>query len=395
MNPTILNSSFQHPTDGWYQVEALGEHPHRTANLVQVIDAEAAEAIVKRFNTDAAAGALRHGHELLIDHEHFSEQPDQETRAYGWLAELQHRADGIYGRIRWTKTGKEAVDGGDYRFFSTEYEPADLVAVGETNAKGGQVRHVRHVRPVRLAGLTLTNMNNNRGQRPITNREGAPSTASARSQKHHRAETVLGAPIQTTFADGQAGVRPGASAHTDTTSTQNKGTTMKSVCTLLGLSAEAEETAVHAAVSRLLNRGDITTDALAALRAEHQSLAEQNQTLLGEQAEALLDGCGVKDERLRNRLADGLKLLKNRQERLGYLADFGYEPGKASAEGSRPTARVLNRGTGAARELPASFANENEQAVAVKIQNRAGELQGKGLKYDAAWNQARREILRP
>lgn len=169
---------------------------------------------------------------------------------------------------------------------------------------------------------------------------------------------------------------------------------MKSVCTLLGLSAEADETAVHAAVSRLLNRGDISCDALAALRAEHQSLAEQNQILLGEQAEALLDGCGVKDERQRNRLKDGLKLLKNRQERLGYLADFGYEPGGGRSQ-TAATARVLNRGTGATRELPISFAGENEQAVALKIQNRAGELQGRGLKYDAAWNQAKREILSP
>lgn len=166
---------------------------------------------------------------------------------------------------------------------------------------------------------------------------------------------------------------------------------MKSVCTLLGLSADADEVAVHAAVAKLLNRGDIAPDALAALRAEHQTLAEQNQALLSEQSETLLDGCGVKDDRLRNRLKDGMKLLKNREERLGYLADFGFTPGGERSQ-TAATARVLNRGTGAAKE-PAVLHKDNEQSLAIKIQSRANELQGKGLKYDSAWNQARREVL--
>ena len=170
---------------------------------------------------------------------------------------------------------------------------------------------------------------------------------------------------------------------------------MKSVCTLLGLSADADEIAVHAAVTRLLNRGDIAPEALAALRAEHQSLAEQNQILLAEQSETLLDGCGVKDERVRNRLKDGMKPLKNRQERLSYLADFGYEPGKGpnGQDARATTARVLNRGNAVARESVTGSSSEGEQAMAIKIQNRANELQGKGMKYDVAWNQARREIL--
>ena len=169
MNTRILNKDFQHPADGWYQIEALGNHPNRAAGVMQVIDRPAAEAIVKAFNSEAAAGKLRHGAEMLIDHEHFSDQPDQETRAYGWLQELQNREDGIYGRIRWTTTGQTAVDGGDYRFFSTEYDPNDLQVVKNGNKKS----KLREVRPMRLDGLTLTNMNNNKGQKPITNRRQA------------------------------------------------------------------------------------------------------------------------------------------------------------------------------------------------------------------------------
>ena len=393
MNPTILNHAFQHPADGWYQIEALGNHPHRAARLVQVIDHSAVEAIVKHFNADATAGRLRHGSEMLIDHEHFSDQPDQETRAYGWLQELQQRADGVYGRIRWTSTGKAAVDGGDYRFFSTEYEPQDLALLKAESGK--QESENKRVRPMRLAGLTLTNMNNNRGQKPITNRAdaGVAAAGAACGRAAHNQTT--------TFADGQAEFWPASADINETNGDghrpplQNQGTTMKSVCTLLGLAAEADEIAVHAAVSRLLNRGDVSPEALASLRAEHQSLSGQNQNLLAEQSETLLDGCGVKDERVRNRLKDGMKLLKNREERVNYLADFGYEPGKndgAHRDAATKQTRVLNRGTGPVKE-PSATLGESEQSLAVKIQNRASELQGKGLKYDPAWNQAKREVM--
>ena len=64
---------------------------------------------------------------------------------------------------------------------------------------------------MRLDGLTLTNANNNKGQKPITNRE---------------------VPIDP----------------------PQKAKQMKTVCTLLGLSADASEEAVHAEVARALNR---------------------------------------------------------------------------------------------------------------------------------------------
>ena len=169
--PICNRQEFSHPDDAWYQIEAKGEHPNRAAGVVQVIDDAAIAAIVNRFNADARAGALRHGSELLIDHEHFSDQLDQETRAYGWLQNLQARWDGIYAKIWWTNTGKAATDGGDYRFFATEYDLADAQTLG----KQGEATRIR---PLALAGLTLTNQPNNKGQDPITNR------SPARAQSH-------------------------------------------------------------------------------------------------------------------------------------------------------------------------------------------------------------------
>ena len=123
MNPSILKSRISTSPDGWYQIEAKGEHPNRRAGVVQVIDDRACEAIVNRFNAEAGEAGFAG---MLIDHEHFKHDEDKETVAYGWLGKLENRADGIYGQIRWTETGRKAVDGGDYRFFSTEYDSKDL-----------------------------------------------------------------------------------------------------------------------------------------------------------------------------------------------------------------------------------------------------------------------------
>jgi phage I-like protein len=400
MNTRILNREFQHPADGWYQIEALGNHPNRAASLVQVIDAEAATDIVNRFNADAAAGQLRHGHELLIDHEHFSDQPDQETRAYGWLQELQNRsnldvAPGIYGRIRWTSTGRTAVDGGDYRFFSTEYDPADLHSA-ESGVRNAELKEMR---PTRLAGLTLTNMNNNRGQKPITNRDAATerglSQSAARAQSNPLRVETTRAPR--TFA--------GSWEPVDSTKTNTKtaalcrdaatpiNQTMKTVCTLLGLSAEADEASVHAAVSKLLNRGDITPEALATLRAEHHRFGETNDLLLGEQLTGLLAEHGITDDKIANRLKPVLTPLKNREERLACLADLGFKAGGLAPNAFGATTRVLNRGAGADLSRHAET-TADDKTIAQKIKNRANELKGASPKraFDDCWNQAAGEI---
>ena len=154
-----MTSPFQMPADGWVMIEPAGEHPN--GDIVQVIDQKAINAIVSRFNDDAKAGKLSHGDSVLVDQEHFKNDPDKATTAFGWLTGLQGRKDGIYGQIRWTATGQKAIDGGDYRFFSTEYLRKDMEPLGENRE-----------RPLRLDGVTLTNQPNNKGMKPITNRAG-------------------------------------------------------------------------------------------------------------------------------------------------------------------------------------------------------------------------------
>ena len=140
MNTSILNreNNFQHPSDGWYNIEAKGEHPNKRAGVVQVIDDAACFAITAAFNSQASAPGYPG---MLIDHEHFKHDQDKETVAYGWLTALANRADGIYGQIRWTDTGRKAVDGGDYRFFSTEYDPEDIEVIKPSSAGLGDRVH--------------------------------------------------------------------------------------------------------------------------------------------------------------------------------------------------------------------------------------------------------------
>ena len=161
----LLNRDFQRPADGWYALEVPGEHPNRAANVIQVIDEAAVASIVRRFNQEAEHYEAHNGTAypgMLIDIEHFKHDTARETRAYGWLMRLQNREGVPYGQIRWTAVGQQAVDGGEYRFFSTEYDPKDLVVLNGTRPS--------RVRPLRLDGLTLTNEPNNRGGKPITNR---------------------------------------------------------------------------------------------------------------------------------------------------------------------------------------------------------------------------------
>lgn len=331
MNSSILNRDFSHPSDGWYQIEAKGEHPNRAAGVIQMIDDQAAESITNHFNQEAATGKLRHGSEMLIDHEHFSDQPDKETRAYGWLLELQHRADGIYGRIRWSKTGKEAVDGGDYRFFSTEYEAAECIECSESDTEGAQSPSgqtaPKRVRPTRLAGLTLTNMNNNRGQKPITNR-GSDDAA-------HSSPTI-------------------------------ETKTMNTVAIKLGLATDASEEIVLAEVTRLLNR----VTEMIPHEEENKSLRERLNAVESEQVHTLLDLHGVKDEKIRNRLKPVLVGLKNREERVAALLDFGFKA-EERRMAERPSPRLLNRNDG--RQLNPELLSLNEQALAQRAESEIGD----------------------
>ena len=365
MNKPILNREFKHPVDGWYHIEPRGEHPNREAGVVQVIDGEACAAIANRFNQDADAGTLTHGHEMLIDHEHFSHDVDKETRAFGWLTRLQNRDDGIYGQIRWSTTGRAAVDGGDYRFFSTEYDPQNLAALN---------REKNRVRPSALSGLTLTNRPNNRGGRPITN-----SRRQSGSDNNLPEDPASKRSIAAPTAGDQADI-------------QNRKKTMKQIATRLGLSADASEEAILGELTKLENRATTAEGQVTPLTIERDTLKNRVTALDAEQIDADLDAHGVKDEAVRNRLKPVLGTMKNRKERVEFLTDIVAKP----AVEAKPQTKLFNR-DGKAPAGGKSPAGENlgaDKEKAQRIMNRASELQKihRNLNSASAVIMAQREI---
>ncbi|MEI8352790.1 MAG: phage protease, partial [bacterium] len=152
----ILNRDFKMPADGWYQFAPLGEFPHLGADVVQVVDAEACIAMAARFKADAAVDNFAG---LLVDFDHFSMDIGQRSEAAGWVTDLESRDTGLWGQIRWSDIGEEAVKGGRYRFLSPVWARTDCVDLG-----GGRIR------PVRMINAALTNDPNLKGLAPLANR---------------------------------------------------------------------------------------------------------------------------------------------------------------------------------------------------------------------------------
>jgi phage I-like protein len=206
MNYPIYNraadGTFVLPADGWYHLAPKGEFAHTESGLTQVLDEEAMAAMVNRFKTESQKPNFPG---VLVDFDHFSYDPEKSSIAAGWITEMQNRSDGLWGQIRWSDEGQAALEKGRFRLISPTWLPRDVQRLD------GQ-----RIRPLRLDTAGLTNKPNLRGMAPLSNRAGA----------------------ETLPADN----------------TQTKGHKMKLVAQKLGLSADASEESVLAAVDVLQNR---------------------------------------------------------------------------------------------------------------------------------------------
>lgn len=236
----------ERPTDGWYIIEAAGNHPQscvlpdgKEMRFVQELTAEVLEAV-------AAAGVPEEG--LYVDKEHEGEMGGS-SAALGWVKELAVCEGDLAARIEWTPAGRPMIEGKVYKHFSTVY-PAKL-----SEMESGTVR------PARLKGLTLTNRPNNKdGQPAITNTE--PAAAPAKTSPAN--------------PDGKD-------------QTQNNDQTMNpKILAALGLAADAGDEEVLAAITALQEDKQAAEDA-ATTAAEREAEAIVN-------SEEQAAGCELTDE---------------------------------------------------------------------------------------------------
>lgn len=323
MNTRILNRAGQLPNDGWYEIETPGEHFNPASGVVQLLDAQAFDAIVNRFQELAGQPNFAG---LLIDQDHFSLDAEKSSEAFGWLLEVRNRDGHLEGRIDWTDLGEPAVKQKRFKFFSTVYDRSQVEQIGTRTIKN---RAYPLVRPLALDRLALTNDPNNKGGKPISNRDGKPAAAAEN---------------------------------------QNQ---MKVLLKKLGLAEDASEESAVAAVQTIQNR---------AVSAEGTvtELTKERDALLGAQVETDL-------EKYKNRFKPEAREMLKKQLIANRAATIELLDATAPAETLADTPRITNRA--AARtptDLAADKTGKKDEERAARISNRARAIRAAAPKTSLA-----------
>lgn len=312
----IANRDFKLPADGWMQLFPFAEVPApietaagRIVEVVQVLDRPAAEAVLAAFREQAARPNFGG---ILVDFDHFSLDPNKESRSAAWIDELQVRDDGMWWKGRITNSGRTALEGGDYRFISPVLEfPRRDYRPGE------------RVRPFALHSAGLTNDPRAKGGAPISNRDGTPATAATATQP-----------------------------------------TMKSVLKLLGLADDASEESALAAVQTLITNRQTADSRATKAEGQVTALTTERDTLLTAVVEADLDKFAPV---IANRDDVKKQLIANRTGTLALLAALKQPEAKGNA---RITNRDAAKPPGSQAATPSLEQQRTKAVTDYRIANR-------------------------
>jgi len=125
-------------------------------DVVWFVDDEACRQIISNF-TEAKQDPNFGG--LLVDVDFGSSDPSRETRAYGWIVDMEYRSDGLYVLVLWTKSGRPAIEGGDYQFLVPRF---DLQSATKVRTESSSA-----FRPAALNGATVSNVALIAGAQPL------------------------------------------------------------------------------------------------------------------------------------------------------------------------------------------------------------------------------------
>jgi hypothetical protein len=381
----ICNRAPLSSTDGWIHIVPKGELPNGEAGIVQVLDDKSMDSILASIEKDKnRLGDKWPG--IYAGREHFIYDADKDSAALGWFKDFEKRADGIWASENGlTPAGAQAVKNREYKFTSFVSDPSDLEKIS------GKKYRVNKIETIGFTNFSNAGSATREGSQlltPITNRtvklEVQPAPADGKCpdcQVALEADEDDGKGISVCPECHIHFASAGAPAANQQQNTKNK---MKNIATKLRLAAEASEDAILAEVTKIQNR----VSALEPLETENKALKEQLVTVDGNAVDALLASHGVKEPKVLNRLKPVI-LATPAAERAAALVDFGFKP----VEAGKPATKVLNRGAGPIPETELA-GDDDARAIAEKITNRCAELQGKGIKYEAAWRQAQREVLK-
>lgn len=307
----------------WLPIEVPGRHLSMMGDepIVEVIDAKAVESIAHEFWKDEADPDFPG---LLVDNDHLRHDLSASTEAKAWVKRIENRGGVPWGLLEFTDVGAAAIRNKRWKFFSSEYDGDGCEFVGRDD-------HGRRMfRPLRMSGLTLTNMPNHKGQKPITNRKALDSIEAEQTQPNKK---------------------------------MNKTALEK-----LGLDESATEDQINAKLDELIAK---------AAKADSMEAEAEVETILNRHVKRYpaADRGKWKD-----------RLIKNRASAEEILADL-----PEIAEGAKPEGRpaITNRATAATPE--ASRANgegdqsAKQKAAVARIQNR------ERCTFDRAWTIAQGE----
>jgi hypothetical protein len=163
---------------------------------------------------------------------------------------------------------------------------------------------------------------------------------------------------------------------------------MNSVAAKLGLSAEASEDAILAAVTSIITERDGIKAELPQLKNRVTDLEKTNGELLAEQIDADLDSHGIKDDGKRAKLKPVLSNMKNRADRVEFLKDVVAKPTMANDKAGKDKA-LLNRRDSTP---PGETAAGDEAKTAKERENTVREYQLRNrCTYGEAWNAVRND----
>lgn len=128
------------------RIVEYGDHPHPKG--LQRVTFEVARSLEDCFHSLRGRLARRFGGlPVYVGHpddpEYAGRPGHVDTRAHGWVMDLRAKPDGLYGEIKWSRTGRELLDNASYKFLSPRwvmrslgkgvFEPVRLLSIGLTN----------------------------------------------------------------------------------------------------------------------------------------------------------------------------------------------------------------------------------------------------------------------